>query len=271
MVFDTHTNFAYGAVTVAPSPASSGTTLSISTGDAANFPDPGAASPYNVIVFPTGTNPLSSNAEIVRVTAKASPFGGNVQYTIVRTQESSSARSILVGDQICNAVTAKALTDIERNVAAGSDITTGTDNTKFATALALANAGVALGRLNSKIINSSYTMSTASGNVSYTGVGFKPTSIMAFANVGNGGSTDAASWGFSDSSLAANCLEHKTSTGYYTGQAGGYGDNLLIVLDENGSWQSASPYSYDTDGFTLSWSKSNSPAGTAYLTFLCFR
>ena len=101
---DAHANFAYSTVLTAPSPASSGTSLTLQSGDGANCP----AVPFNAVVWGTGARALVSNAEIVRVTA----ISGDV-LTITRAQESTSARSIVVGDQFAAAVTAKTLTDAE--------------------------------------------------------------------------------------------------------------------------------------------------------------
>ena len=112
MPFDQHANFGYGVVTVAPIPASSGTTFSMSEAQAAYFPDP-ASGEYNIVIWAFGAIPITTNAEIARVTAKASPSGGNVQFTITRTQEGSSARAIIVGDQVALAITKKTIKDIE--------------------------------------------------------------------------------------------------------------------------------------------------------------
>lgn len=103
---DAHKNFAYSTVATAPSPASSGTSLIVQAGDGAKFPTP----PFNAVIWPAGTQPLASNAEVVRVTAIATDT-----LTITRAQEGSSARSVVVGDQISAAITAKLLTDIEIN------------------------------------------------------------------------------------------------------------------------------------------------------------
>lgn len=102
--YDSHYNFAYSTVATAPNPASTGTQLTINAGDGAKL-SPGT---YNATVWPTGTNPLTSNAEIVRVTGKS---GDILQ--IQRTQENTTARSILIGDQIASSITAKTVTDIE--------------------------------------------------------------------------------------------------------------------------------------------------------------
>lgn len=101
---DAHKNFAFSTVAVAPSPGLSGLSLTVQAGDGAKFP----AAPFNVVVCPIGVAPLVSNAEIARVTVIA----GDV-FTLVRQQESGPNRSIIVGDQIFLAATAKTFTDIE--------------------------------------------------------------------------------------------------------------------------------------------------------------
>lgn len=103
MALDARKNFAISTVTIVPSPAASGTTLTV--GDGSIFP----AASFNAVVWPTAANPTNSNAEIVRVTNK----GGGNDWTITRTQESTAARTIIVGDQVMNAVTAKTISDIE--------------------------------------------------------------------------------------------------------------------------------------------------------------
>src|SRR5690348_9157544 len=107
MSYDAHKNFGYSVVATAPSPANSGTSLVVAAGEGAKFP----TVPFNVVVWPANTQPSSANAEIVRVTNKATDT-----FTITRTQESTAARSILVGDQISAAITAKLLTDIESSI-----------------------------------------------------------------------------------------------------------------------------------------------------------
>jgi hypothetical protein len=102
---DQHSNFAVSTVATAPSPASSGTSLSVASGEGARFP----AAPFNATVRPANAPPDPSNAEIIRVTARSTDSFG----TIVRAQEGSTARSIQVGDHISATITAKSLTDIE--------------------------------------------------------------------------------------------------------------------------------------------------------------
>ena len=103
---DSHKNFAYSTVATAPSPASSGTSLVVASGDGSLFP----TAPFNATVWPSGSQPTATNAEIVRVTN----ITGDT-FTITRTQEGTSARTVIVGDQIAATITAKTLTDIENN------------------------------------------------------------------------------------------------------------------------------------------------------------
>jgi hypothetical protein len=101
---DAHKNFAYSTVATAPSPATSGTSLVVAAAQGALFP----AVPFNATIWPVATNPTSANAEIVRVTAISTDT-----FTITRAQENSSARTVIVGDQIAATITAKTLTDVE--------------------------------------------------------------------------------------------------------------------------------------------------------------
>jgi len=104
MAFDAHKNFSVSTVLTAPSPATSGTSLVVQASDGTKFP----AVSFNAVVFPVGQLPTTTNAEIVRVTNISTDT-----FTITRAQESSVARSIIVGDQIAAAITLKAWTDIE--------------------------------------------------------------------------------------------------------------------------------------------------------------
>lgn len=140
MPYDAHKNFAVSSIATAPSPAVSGTSLTVQSGDGAKFPTP----PFNITVWANSQQPTTANAEIIRVTAIA----GDV-FTIVRAQENSTARSIIVGDQLAATITAKTLTDLEcprvQTVASASTVTPNADTddsvkiTAQAAALTLAN------------------------------------------------------------------------------------------------------------------------------------
>ena len=89
---DLVSNWPYSTVLTAPSPATSGTSVVLQSGDGAKFP----AAPFDVMMWATGAQPLSTNAEIARCTAKSSDT-----LTIVR---SASPRSVVVGDQVCQPI-----------------------------------------------------------------------------------------------------------------------------------------------------------------------
>lgn len=118
--FDAHANLASSLVVTPPSPATSGTSLTVTAGQGALFP----AAPFNCTVCPASTFPTTVNAEIVRVTA----IVGDV-FTITRAQESTTAKAILTGYFIGNSITVKVLTDIENAISSGGVTSiTGTAN-----------------------------------------------------------------------------------------------------------------------------------------------
>lgn len=116
MAADAHSNFAYSTVATAPSPATSGTSLVVAAGEGTYFP----AVPFNATIWPAFTNALVTNAEIVRVTNISTDT-----LTITRAQESTSARSVIVGDQISATITDKVLVDAENPVRTTATYTTG--------------------------------------------------------------------------------------------------------------------------------------------------
>ncbi len=143
MTFDPHKNFAYSTVATAPSPASSGTSLVVQAGDGALLPQPSTDGAFNLTVWPAGAAPLTSNAEIVRCTARSTDT-----LTITRAQEGTGARSILVGDQIALTITAKVVTDIETQSSDPTEIqvaaptgVAATDNAAIAAAITACPTG----------------------------------------------------------------------------------------------------------------------------------
>ncbi len=80
----------YNVVAV-PSPPTSGTSLTVTSGSGVIFP----AVPFKARVYTNGSDPYSNGSEVVTVTAKS----GDV-FTIVRAQNGTSARTILASDQI---------------------------------------------------------------------------------------------------------------------------------------------------------------------------
>ena len=119
---------------------------------------------------------------------------------------------------------------------------------------------------SSKYISITRDLSAATGNVSYTGIGFKPTGLICFGTVDG--------------------VENVFSAGLY---GGGSGAGIALMDLTVPSWnlistiisivtnaagtdsQGATLASFDADGFTLSWTKGGTPVGTATIRILCLR
>lgn len=119
-------------------------------------------------------------------------------------------------------------------------------------------------RLASKVISTTRDMTAVSGDVSYTGVGFVPTSIIVLAAIDG---TVQYCIGAVDSSRTETNLSNSAATqNMYTEL-----NNILSVWAAAGGNQTAVVKSFDSDGFTLTWTKYLSPTGTMTIKFLCFR
>lgn len=88
-------DFATGTVAVAPSPASSGTTIEVQTGEGGRYP----ATPFSATVHPDGQLPTLDNAEKVTVTNISDDT-----LTITRAQGSTTAKNITAGWRISNTI-----------------------------------------------------------------------------------------------------------------------------------------------------------------------
>ena len=106
--FDQHTNFAYSTVQAGSGVIGSGTATTVTIASSGDLPDP-ALGPYNIVVWPASLQPLISNAEIMRVTAKS-----GATLTVTRAQEGTTAlTSIASGYQVAQNITRKFFADIE--------------------------------------------------------------------------------------------------------------------------------------------------------------
>ncbi len=100
------TNFALSTVSVAPSPATSGTTLTPTS--VATFP---ASAPFRVVAWPSGQLPTAANAEVMLVTGVSAGV-----WTVKRAIEGSTAQSIVSGYQVQLAETSAFLLGLNPNV-----------------------------------------------------------------------------------------------------------------------------------------------------------
>jgi len=129
------------------------------------------------------------------------------------------------------------------------------------------NAGATAPEWASGIKYGTFTRVTSvgSGDVSYTGVGFKPSAIIIISNFPSDVASTSISIGFgtTDGNIYMQ----------YVAGVGSVGSTNNIVNVGNGSTavNYANLKSFDSDGFTLTWTKVGSPTSTAKLGYLAFR
>ncbi len=100
---DAFADFAWSTVLAAPVTPTAGTSITLALGTGARFP----TVPYYVVAKPPNLRPLYTNAEILRVTARV----GDV-LTVARAQSGSAAKTIAIGWEIYNFISAEVLADI---------------------------------------------------------------------------------------------------------------------------------------------------------------
>lgn len=115
----------------------------------------------------------------------------------------------------------------------------------------------------SKIGTFTRDLTAASGDVAYTGVGFQPRAIFF---LGYRNTSPEANWGFSDENKGGGYSSVLGTTPYYFG-----GDVSIMMQQSGGHSQQAVVKSYDSDGFTLTWTKTSTPTGTANFKYIAFR
>ncbi len=115
-----------------------------------------------------------------------------------------------------------------------------------------------------KIVSSTYDTSTAPGTKAFTGVGFQPRYIILFTSNNNGG--NQFSVGAYDGTTNAGNGSYNTG-GNFTGAAT---FSLLAAVD-NMNYVTAVVSSLDSDGFTLTSTKTGSPTGTIIINAICIQ
>jgi len=102
----------------------------------------------------------------------------------------------------------------------------------------------------------------ASGNQSITGVGFTPKAILF---MGGQSSTAEVAWGLSDGTNENDLYNRNTiSAGTW-----GIGNNRALTFVEDGTKDySGTVASLDSDGFTITWTRTNTPTGTLTIMYL---
>lgn len=114
-----------------------------------------------------------------------------------------------------------------------------------------------------KVINTTYNLTTASGNQAITGMGFKPSTCDAFGSTG-AVSTYTTLNSHSDSTRTYAMLYYSSNTISFSASF------FLGAVDATSTnYQLATIASYDSDGLTLTWAKTGSPTGTFNISLRC--
>jgi len=116
-----------------------------------------------------------------------------------------------------------------------------------------------------KVDSFSRDISLASGNQAISGIGFRPSYITLIASAGG---TDKSSIGFSDG------LRNRVHVQGVNGTTGEFevSTSLAIRLYDGGSGNRyEGNITFDSDGFTIAWTKTGTTTGTAVIAFTAFR
>ncbi len=113
----------------------------------------------------------------------------------------------------------------------------------------------ALGQI--KVGSITRDLTTASGTVDYTGIGFDPRIVILIGAL-SVGTSSAASWGVIDASNSK-CIFQDNSSG--AGNVSYHGSDAVVAFPSASALQEGVG-SLITDGFRLAWTKTGSPTGT---------
>ena len=111
------------------------------------------------------------------------------------------------------------------------------------------------------VIQATRALTAASGDVAYTGVGFRPRAVVMFTN-----RSTAIERSFAASSGVGADFGFSIDTAGQT-----FGIALLADLNITaGDIQRAALASFDADGLTITWTKFSTPTGTAQMAMVLF-
>lgn len=274
-------NLATGTVLTAPSPADSGTSLVLQSGEGANMP----STPFYATAHPDGVLPTVDNAEIILVTNVSTDT-----LTIDRAEKSTSAKSIATDWRISNAIYAE---EIDERVVGPSSATdavpplfdgttgkllknstpTGTGNPVLATsptlvtpALGTPASGVmtnVTGLPTTGLVDGAVTPAkraggfkvgtinpAGTGSLATTGVGFTPKLVLFYLHTVSSSTVNYTGIGAMDGTTQSAAATYNEQSVDNSG-ATASDRCILAVVANNSILVDAAFTSFDADGFTI--------------------
>ena len=172
--------------------------------------------------------------------------------TLTNTNNTVAAKSLHSATTVIDVVSATAPTSGQVLTATAG--TTATWQTPSAAAL------------SSKVKQFTRDIAGSNGDVSYTGIGFVPTSII-FSYMTTDGK--CVGTGMVDSAKGMNSYFSAQQAGYTSADSAT--DKCIYLSNQSGTNQQALLKTYDADGFTLTWNKTSTPTGTAHIVAICYK
>lgn len=117
---------------------------------------------------------------------------------------------------------------------------------------------------SNKVLFFDRDMTTATGTQAITGVGFSPSSVIFDWSASSATETGH---GFNDGTTRCCRYYHGTDLTWAART-----NSPIMVHETSSNYQEAvGGVTFDTDGFTISWTKVGSPTGTARINFMAFK
>ena len=152
------------------------------------------------------------------------------------------------------------------NVAAAAAIAYSKLNLAASITAADADTSSVMAYASSRVTSGSFNfdLSSASGTTTaITGVGYTPSSVILF---GNASGASSASWAVISTGAAFSIYTPGIASGWGTYETTSATNATRYVISIN-AYQTAT-YDFTTDGFTLTWTKTNTPTGTVNYFYL---
>jgi len=115
-----------------------------------------------------------------------------------------------------------------------------------------------------KVGSTTKNIADASTTQAVTGVGFKPTQVIFFTVVDGGGALWSVGFDNATNSIGFGGVGGTTSMAHN-------GSTAAIIRTDGSNSQGGKISSFDADGFTITWTKTGTPTGTAQVMYLAFR